>query len=185
MAVMPQSKPPRRLLNLQTRQSIGEPVNSPPKLGVAEPPAFADNSHFLRKEFLRPAQEHEWCQGNNHRASLSSNCGTAQGYQRRDGLDAVKNGRTQAECRRKCNAPPDNRPSPRLPGELRTGLQRLFLLIARSICPRIHLKGSLQRRRLYRMKFVKSVLSQLNSSGGGMSLSSFYSLVHFELTPRA
>src|SRR6187397_3147749 len=50
----------------QTGQSVGEPINTLAKLGIAEAPTLADNSHFLREEFLGPAQEHEWGQGNNH-----------------------------------------------------------------------------------------------------------------------
>jgi hypothetical protein len=50
----------------QAGKSVGEPVNALAKLSIAETPTLADDSHFLREEFLSPPQEHEGSQGNNH-----------------------------------------------------------------------------------------------------------------------
>src|SRR5262245_45375681 len=91
MAVMTQIGNDVTFPHPQARQGIGKPMNTLSKFRITEAPAFANNTHLLRKKLLRAAQEHEWAQRDDHWEISDS--GLAKDIRGRSG-DVFKNGRS-------------------------------------------------------------------------------------------
>ena len=172
-------------------------MNALAKLGIAETPTLADDSHFLREEFLGPAQEHEWSQGNNHRAGLSSNVERAKDIRGGSSMPPKMAGRLRRgqgflPSHAAAAVPERLGRSLALPdlfwrpfAQKESDCSAIFLLIVIPICPRIQAqRKSGNVAGFYRnRKFVESVLSQLIPRGGTDVAAKFLFLVHFDLTP--